>query len=113
MAFLQSRAWKGNVRELQNLIEHLTVVAEPGKPIRPEDIPLYDEGGVTGEGGEAGLPAGIFNESFHQAKDSLIAHFEKEYLIRLTARTGGNMSKAARLAGMKRDDASPALIAFG
>jgi DNA-binding NtrC family response regulator len=128
IVFLQSRVWKGNVRELQNLIEHLTVVAEAGKPIRPEDIPLYDDGGNGGGGsGEGGLPPGIFNESFHQAKDSLIAHFEKEYLLRLTARTGGNMSKAARLAGidrttlyrlmekhqMKRDDAGPALVTFG
>ena len=33
---------------------------------------------------------------------AVIAHFEREYLVRLTARTGGNMSKAARLAGVDR-----------
>ena len=32
----------------------------------------------------------------------MIAHFEKEYLSRLDARAGGNMSKAARLAGIDR-----------
>src|ERR687890_1471819 len=28
--FLQSRPWRGNVRELQNVIEHVAVLAEPG-----------------------------------------------------------------------------------
>ncbi|OBQ34696.1 MAG: hypothetical protein AN485_15405 [Anabaena sp. MDT14b] len=51
---------------------------------------------------QTGLPAGLMNEAFHLAKDNLIAHFEKEYLARLTMRAGGNMSKAARLAGIDR-----------
>jgi DNA-binding NtrC family response regulator len=36
------------------------------------------------------------------AKDRIIAHFEKEYLTRLIGRSGGNMSKAARLAKVDR-----------
>jgi DNA-binding NtrC family response regulator len=100
VAFLQSRPWRGNVRELQNVIEHVAVIAEPGKPITPGDIPIYDDGPVAGV--ESGLPASIMTEAFHVAKDNLIAHFEKEYLTRLTARAGGNMSKAARLAGVDR-----------
>lgn len=100
ISFLQSRPWRGNVRELQNVIEHVAVIAEAGKEITPDDIPVYDDGVVTGV--ESGLPAAIMNESFHLAKDNLIAHFEKEYLLRLTSRAGGNMSKAARLAGIDR-----------
>ena len=100
IAFLQSRPWRGNVRELQNVIEHVAVIAEPGRPISPEDIPVYDDGPVSTA--EAGLPAAIMNEPFHLAKDNLITHFEKEYLGRLTTRAGGNMSKAARLAGIDR-----------
>jgi transcriptional regulator with PAS, ATPase and Fis domain len=133
IAFLQSRPWRGNVRELQNVIEHVTVVAEAGKPIRPDDIPLYDEGpmaaGAAGGETTGGLPPGIFSESFHAAKEELIAHFEREYLMRLASRAGGNMSKAARLAGidrttlyrlmekhsLRREDASPTppLVTFG
>lgn len=100
VAFLQSRPWRGNVRELQNVIEHVAVIAEPGRPIAPEDIPVYDDG--PSATAETGLPAAIMNEPFHLAKDNLIAHFEKEYLGRLTTRAGGNMSKAARLAGIDR-----------
>ncbi len=100
ITFLQSRPWRGNVRELQNVIEHVAVIADPGRPITPDDIPVYDDGPTPEV--EAGLPATIMNEPFHLAKDNLIAHFEKEYLGRLTTRAGGNMSKAARLAGIDR-----------
>jgi DNA-binding NtrC family response regulator len=41
-------------------------------------------------------------DAYHIAKDKLVAHFEKEYLTRLVARAGGNMSKAARLASIDR-----------
>jgi DNA-binding NtrC family response regulator len=101
VAFLQSRPWRGNVRELQNVIEHLAVIADAGRSITPDDIPVYDDGPVEAAA-DTGLPSGIMNEAFHVAKDNLIAHFEKEYLSRLTTRAGGNMSKAARLAGIDR-----------
>ena len=101
--FLRSRPWRGNVRELQNVIEHLAVVAEAGGKISPQDIPVYDEGAATdANAASGGLPDGIMNEPFHVAKDNLIAHFEREYVNRLSARASGNMSKAARLAGIDR-----------
>ena len=100
IAFLQSRPWRGNVRELQNVIEHMAVIAEAGRPIEPSDVPVYDEAPITAT--ETALPTAIMNEAFHTAKDNLIGHFEKEYLTRLTTRAGGNMSKAARLAGIDR-----------
>jgi DNA-binding NtrC family response regulator len=100
LAFLQSRPWRGNVRELQNVIEHVAVIAEAGRPIQPDDIPLYDEGSSAPS--ESGLPEAIMNETFHVAKEHLITHFEQSYLSRLTSRAGGNMSKAARLAGIDR-----------
>ena len=101
IAFLRARPWKGNVRELQNLIEHVTVVAEAGRPITPDDIPVYDEA-VDAGNGDATVPAALYNESFHAAKEQLVAHFEREYLSRLGARAAGNMSRAARLAGIDR-----------
>jgi hypothetical protein len=101
VALLQSRPRRGNVRELQNVIEHLAVIADVGRSITPDDIPVYDDGPVEAAA-DTGLPVGIMNEAFHIAKDNLIAHFEKEYLSRLTTRAGGNMSKAARLAGIDR-----------
>jgi transcriptional regulator with PAS, ATPase and Fis domain len=127
IAFLQSRPWKGNVRELQNVMEHVTVLAEPGRPILPDEIPLYEEEALGGVEGSGELPRGIFSEPFHNAKDQLIAHFEREYIARLSARAAGNMSKAARMAGidrttlyrlmekhgLRREEGAPVLASFG
>jgi len=100
--FLRSRPWRGNVRELQNVIEHVAVLVEPEQLIKPEDIPLYEDPAplTTGDAGGAGLAAS--DEPYHLAKDRVVAQFEQSYLARLVARAGGNMSKAARLAGVDR-----------
>ena len=39
---------------------------------------------------------------FHEAKDELVARFEREYLTDLVQRAGGNLSQAARIAGLER-----------
>jgi transcriptional regulator with PAS, ATPase and Fis domain len=100
IGFLRSRPWRGNVRELQNVIEHVAVLSEPDQVIQPNDIPIYDD--TTDWSGEGTLPSGLLDEAFHPAKDRLVAQFEKEYLGRLVGRAGGNMSKAARLANIDR-----------
>src|ERR1700722_9856085 len=99
--FLRSRPWRGNVRELQNVIEHVAVIAEPGRPIRPEDIPVYEDVGPMAAT-DGGVPSAIMSDAYHQAKEKLVAHFEKEYLQRLVVRAGGNMSRGARLANIDR-----------
>jgi DNA-binding NtrC family response regulator len=96
--FLRSRPWRGNVRELQNVVEHVAVLAEPDQAIGPTDIPLYDETEPTAE--RAASP--VLDGPFHEVKDRVVAQFEKDYLVRLVARAGGNMSKAAREAGVDR-----------
>jgi transcriptional regulator with PAS, ATPase and Fis domain len=100
IGFLRSRAWRGNVRELQNVIEHVAVLAEPDQTIQPNDIPIYDD--ATDWPAEAAPPAGVMDEAYHVAKDRIVAQFEREYLGRLVSRAGGNMSKAARLASIDR-----------
>lgn len=100
--FLQSRPWRGNVRELQNVVEHVAVITEAGRPIGPDDIPVYDEAPAPAAAAGSGVAQHLMNESYHSAKDQLVAHFEKEYLTRLVQRAGGNMSRAARLASIDR-----------
>src|ERR671931_1921335 len=100
ISFLRSRPWRGNVRELQNAIEHVAVLAEPDQVIQPNDIPVYDDGAEWPA--ESPAPAAVMEEAYHGAKDRIVAQFEKEYLTRLVTRAGGNMSKAARLASIDR-----------
>jgi DNA-binding NtrC family response regulator len=85
------------------VIEHVAVLADAGRPLLPADIPVGEDVVVTSASQTAtGIPAGLLDQSFHPAKDRLVALFEKEYLGRLVVRAGGNMSKAARLAGVDR-----------
>lgn len=100
VAFLKSRQWNGNVRELQNVIEHAAVLVEPDQLIRPSDIPLYDD--VSEAPRISAVSLASPDEAYHAAKDRIIAQFEQEYLARLLERAAGNMSKAARMAKVDR-----------
>ncbi len=98
---LTSLAWPGNVRELQNLMEHLAVLADAGSLIQADDLPARGDA-VAGGGGVRGWPAHLMTRAYHSAKESVLTHFEREYLTTLVARADRNMSKAARLAGIDR-----------
>ncbi len=101
--YLRARPWRGNVRELQNLVEHTAVIADAGKAIHPDDFPVYDDAPGPGAAQESAMFSGSYmNDAYHVAKDKLVAQFENEYLTRLVTRAGGNMSRAARLAGIDR-----------
>lgn len=100
MDLLMSKQWRGNVRELQNVIEYLAVLAEAGLPIYPSDIPFYESPGK--EIVENTIPSSLFDEGYHAAREKLVSHFEKAYLSRVVDRAGGNMSKAARMASVDR-----------
>ena len=94
--------WRGNVRELQNVIEHVAVVTEPGSEIAPENLNLAEDGAPTSGANPASLISTMLEESYHVARDRVIAQFERQYLTWLVNRAGGNMSKAARVAGVDR-----------
>ena len=100
MDILRSKQWRGNVRELQNVIEHLAVLAQPGQPIAPEDIPFYES--APKESVEKAIPASLLDEGYYTAREKLVSNFEKAYLWRVVDKAGGNMSKAARMASIDR-----------
>ena len=123
--FLISRPWRGNVRELQNFVEHVTILAQPGSKIQIHQLPLDQE--VDLGSAIAGLPVMPSSDAYHVAKEQVLANFEKTYVTRLVARASGNMSRAARLAsvdrttlyrllerhGFRRDLAEPAALGQG
>ena len=95
--------WRGNIRELQNAIEHVAVVVEPGAEIRPEDLHLMGDTAPLETGANpASLISTLLEESYHAARERVIAQFERQYLTWLVNRASGNMSKAARIAGVDR-----------
>jgi DNA-binding NtrC family response regulator len=101
---LGGRAWQGNVRELQNAIEHAVVMLEPGQVILPENVPFGGQPRDTAQTDDAEgfIASDVLGQSYHVARERVIASFERRYLAWLVSRAGGNMSKAARLAGVDR-----------
>src|SRR5213596_35409 len=118
---LRAHAWPGNVRELQNVIEHAVVLLEPGAELRAEDLPFVQAAAAasavsTGSASEAGdggehssavdAESQLFpmplEETYHVARERLLAEFERRYLTWLVAQAGNNISKAARIAAVDR-----------
>ncbi|MBI5120075.1 MAG: sigma-54-dependent Fis family transcriptional regulator [Rhodospirillales bacterium] len=90
---LQNETWPGNVRQLRNLIER-TVALRPDGPVQPEDLDLTEGGPQTAQETVSGVLA------YHQAREL----FERNYLRRLFAESGGNISEAARMSGISRQN---------
>ena len=104
-------SWPGNVRELQNIIEHLMALAEPAELVESSRLSFLSKATtrdrVSGQVGYASRISHIaqaidFQMPFRQAKGTLVDQFEREYLSQAVARSGGNLSKAARTAGIDR-----------
>jgi DNA-binding NtrC family response regulator len=98
---LAAQPWTGNVRELQNVIEHAVVLLEPGADVQAEDLPFVS---LPSALPEASLQAEINGDEggYYPARDRLLAKFDRAFLNRIILRAGGNLSKAARLAGIDR-----------
>jgi DNA-binding NtrC family response regulator len=85
-------SWPGNIRELENLVRNLTCV-HPGLMIESAQLPLLAV--TNGKDNPA-------NGSFQQAKSTIVAEFERQYLERALDAAGGNIARAARTAGKPR-----------
>lgn len=98
---LKSHPWPGNVRELKNYLERSIILSgiqkiddlpldlPPPQVLKPKDD-LSEEIHVS------------FDLPFKDAKESLVREFETRYFKRLLKITEGNISKAARMAGIHR-----------
>jgi DNA-binding NtrC family response regulator len=99
---LAERPWRGNVRELQNVIEHVAVLADPGARLEASDLRLPAGTEIPTSANPASLLSTLQEETYHSARDRVITQFETQYFTWLINRAGGNMSQAARLAGVDR-----------
>src|SRR5699024_7395965 len=87
----------GNVRELRNLVEAAVAMGEP--PALSVASPAVTPGGSALPGPQIGVPLEL---PYKQARAAVTDEFEAHYLESLLARTGGNVSAAARAAQMTR-----------
>jgi transcriptional regulator with GAF, ATPase, and Fis domain len=90
---LKRYPWPGNLRELENIIERAVVLAT-SRQVDVVHLPLHLQ-----EPAPATLRAG---EGFLQARARTLALFEREAITRLLAEARGNVSVAAKRAGITR-----------
>jgi DNA-binding NtrC family response regulator len=83
------------------VVEHTMVLADAGSEIQAQDIPFMAGPETVGGGNGSFMPFDM-DEEYHVARDRVLAEFEKSYLTFIVTRAGGNMSRAARLAGVDR-----------
>ena len=96
---LERYHWPGNVRELRNVITRAVALAGPDDDFQSLPFVLRPTAAAPDDANNAAFRA---DRPFHEAKDELVARFEREYLTDLVQRAGGNLSQAARIAGLER-----------
>ena len=111
MAALEAYRWPGNVRELQNVVERACALAETDT-ITPRDLPDHILGrpptapALTARAGADPLTAAQLSDTteigLKQAKDRWMSVLEAAYLRQSLARHNGNISAAAKAAGIDR-----------
>jgi len=96
----------GNVRELENIIQHAVILAD-GKSIEPNHLPL----GVNIEKTNTKLKPPL--STFKVAKQRLIEKFEQEYIVDCLKATKGNISRAAETAGIHFTSFYSKMVKYG
>jgi DNA-binding NtrC family response regulator len=103
---LCSYRWPGNVRELENAIERAVVLCR-GDVVTPADLPPAISGRTAPLVREVAAPAddaAWLAMSYSNAKEHSLRRFEKGYVEALMRACAGNISAAARKAGMDRSN---------
>jgi DNA-binding NtrC family response regulator len=99
VALLAVQPWPGNVRQLQNFVERLVVLAD-GERVRRADVERElgrVEGGGAWRGSGSGPAAGAELALGTQRRET-----EREALVRALAHAGNNRTRAARLLEVSR-----------
>ena len=106
LAFLISREWPGNTRELENTIRGWTAtlsdsfiqiehIRDNGKSLNESAVDLLGE------------------ETYKDLKDKAIENFTRSYLTKLLTRTQGNVTLSAKISGIKRQSLQKIINRYG
>ena len=93
MQFLVLQEWPGNVRELENKIQQLVVLAQPDETVLDDTQNTVDFSSSSSH-----LPM----QHFKSEKKRVLDNFERTYIQKMLDLTQGNLSEAAKRAGMDR-----------
>ena len=90
--------WPGNIRELRNLVERITILASNEDK---ENINKLVED-ILNSSSKIETNVNIFEKSFTSTLKEAREHFEKKYLLTQLKKHHGNISKTADFIGMER-----------
>jgi two-component system nitrogen regulation response regulator NtrX len=94
--FLRNYSWRGNVRELKNLVQRLMILGA-GEDIEMDEVKAALGSVISDTAISYSVPE-FFNLPLKEARD----HFEKAYLEYHFERTGGSVAKLSAAVGMER-----------
>ncbi|NOZ24925.1 MAG: sigma-54-dependent Fis family transcriptional regulator [Nitrospirae bacterium] len=108
MAYLTAREWRGNVRELQNVIKRAVIFSRgpeidsscfqgPSRISPCKDIVLND----------------ILSLDYRMARNKVLERFTVSFVRNLLQKTDGNVTRAARMAGMERQSLQHLMRKYG
>jgi two-component system response regulator AtoC len=97
VAVLQRHEWRGNVRELKNVIERAFVLSESGE-ILPQHLILHRRSPIAGQGTASELAGQIEIPKAGMTLDEI----EREAILITLRMADGNQSKASRILGISR-----------
>ena len=104
---LISHPWKGNVRELENVVRRCVLLTQ-GQEIRLEDIDW-----VVGADQEGLVSDEIMGHPYKEAKMRVLEKFHRNYLSALLARHHGNVTRAAKDCGLERQSLQQVMRRYG
>lgn len=101
MEELMARHWPGNVRELQNFVRRMLIFCQE-EDVRPLHVIAMDKHGADSVMRVRQRTGGVNVEPYIKARNRVIEEFAREYMHSLLEATGGNVSNAAKAAGLSR-----------
>jgi len=100
---LHAHAWPGNVRELRNVIDRAVAISPGAQGFEHLVIRIEPAAGRTSVAGAGGEELSVRTDlAYAEAKQALVHAFERRYVGDLLARHAGNLTAAARDAGVDR-----------
>ncbi len=104
MALLMAYNWPGNIRELENVVQRMMVIAQH-EVLDIEYVPDEIRGMAPPPLGQPGSLKGIARESAGKV--------ERQTILDTLARTGGNVTRAAKVLGISRATLQNKMKAYG
>ncbi|PYS90406.1 MAG: hypothetical protein DMF64_14890 [Acidobacteria bacterium] len=95
---LETYHWPGNIRELENAIVRAAALCD--QIVRPEDLPERIRHAV--HAAQALLVPAPFETAQADEQPLSLAELERQHVLRVLQRTGGNKQAAARILGIDR-----------